>query len=125
MHRQQGAALLQRWVVGWVIVEHLMPIATMVQPVDHTPSPSVLNAHPSMIRSGLNLQVGVHEAGMTNTQTFDACVDVGCGVYSKRMHNLICDNCHSHVARCLNEMRCVYVSSLLLPYFASDTVGVS
>ena len=25
-------------------------------------------------------------------------------VYSKRMHNIFCDNCHSHVARALNEM---------------------
>jgi transmembrane protein 222 len=24
--------------------------------------------------------------------------------YSKRIHNLFCDNCHSHVARALNEM---------------------
>eukprot|EP00043_Microstomoeca_roanoka_P006040 m.59649 g.59649 ORF g.59649 m.59649 type:complete len:185 (-) comp13240_c0_seq1:1718-2272(-) len=28
----------------------------------------------------------------------------GSEVYKKRMHNLICDNCHSHVARCLNDM---------------------
>ncbi len=25
-------------------------------------------------------------------------------VYSKRMHNLFCDNCHSHVANALNQM---------------------
>jgi hypothetical protein len=28
----------------------------------------------------------------------------GCDVYSKRMHNICCDNCHSHVAKCLNVM---------------------
>lgn len=31
-------------------------------------------------------------------------LDVGNMVYEKRMHNLCCDNCHSHVARCLDEM---------------------
>jgi large-conductance mechanosensitive channel len=25
-------------------------------------------------------------------------------VYKGRMHNLFCDNCHSHVAKCLNNM---------------------
>ena len=25
-------------------------------------------------------------------------------IYSERMHNLCCDNCHSHVARALNIM---------------------
>jgi hypothetical protein len=28
----------------------------------------------------------------------------GCDIYSRRMHNLFCDNCHSHVAKCLNIM---------------------
>lgn len=28
----------------------------------------------------------------------------GCSVYRQRMHNIFCDNCHSHVAKCLNEM---------------------
>jgi hypothetical protein len=28
-----------------------------------------------------------------------SCVDKGCDVYSRRMHNICCDNCHSHVAR--------------------------
>jgi hypothetical protein len=45
------------------------------------------------------------EEGSTPTQAWDAALDVGCDVYSGRMHNLCCDNCHSHVARCLNEMR--------------------
>jgi transmembrane protein 222 len=25
-------------------------------------------------------------------------------VYSRRMHNICCDNCHSHVAKCLSLM---------------------
>lgn len=29
----------------------------------------------------------------------------GNAVYRGRMHNLICDNCHSHVARCLDVMK--------------------
>lgn len=37
--------------------------------------------------------------------TWDEGVDSGCVEYGKRMHNLCCDNCHSHVARCLNDMR--------------------
>ncbi|KAF0716819.1 hypothetical protein DYB28_000529 [Aphanomyces astaci] len=35
---------------------------------------------------------------------WDEGVRKGCDVYKKRMHNLCCDNCHSHVARCLNSM---------------------
>lgn len=41
----------------------------------------------------------------TVTQIWDNAVDIGCEVYSGRMHNLCCDNCHSHVARCLNVMQ--------------------
>eukprot|EP00500_Bicosoecida_sp_ms1_P005362 CAMPEP_0203824786 /NCGR_PEP_ID=MMETSP0115-20131106/52602_1 /ASSEMBLY_ACC=CAM_ASM_000227 /TAXON_ID=33651 /ORGANISM="Bicosoecid sp, Strain ms1" /LENGTH=228 /DNA_ID=CAMNT_0050733831 /DNA_START=147 /DNA_END=833 /DNA_ORIENTATION=- len=36
--------------------------------------------------------------------TWNQGVDIGNMVYSKRMHNLCCDNCHSHAARCLDEM---------------------
>ena len=39
-----------------------------------------------------------------NDLDFDSGVDEGCAVYSQRMHNLCFDNCHSHVARCLNSM---------------------
>jgi transmembrane protein 222 len=35
---------------------------------------------------------------------WDSSVEEGCSVYSQRMHNLCFDNCHSHVARCLNAM---------------------
>lgn len=31
-------------------------------------------------------------------------VEQGCELYSQRMHNICCDNCHSHVAQCLNTM---------------------
>lgn len=31
-------------------------------------------------------------------------MEAGCDVYSERVHNLCCDNCHSHVAHCLNGM---------------------
>ena len=43
--------------------------------------------------------------GETAASAWDAGVDAGCDEYSGRMHNIFCDNCHSHVARCLNEMR--------------------
>ena len=36
---------------------------------------------------------------------FDAGVDAGCNVYSRRFHNIFCDNCHHHVAACLSAMR--------------------
>ena len=35
---------------------------------------------------------------------WDVSVQRGCDLYSTRMHNLLCDNCHSHVAQCLNNM---------------------
>ena len=35
---------------------------------------------------------------------WDSAVGEGCAVYSQRMHNICFDNCHSHVARCLNAM---------------------
>jgi len=31
-------------------------------------------------------------------------VQEGCGIYCHRMHNIFCDNCHSHIAKCLNLM---------------------
>lgn len=37
--------------------------------------------------------------------TWDEGIESGSEVYSKRMHNLCCDNCHSHVAKCLNDMK--------------------
>ena len=33
----------------------------------------------------------------------DVGVDEGCQIYSRRMHNICCDNCHCHVACCLNR----------------------
>ena len=41
--------------------------------------------------------------GVTATQ-FDAAVKQADVVYRKRMHNIFCDNCHSHVARVLNNL---------------------
>ena len=35
---------------------------------------------------------------------WDAAVEQGCDIYSHRMHNICCDNCHSHVVQCLNLM---------------------
>lgn len=35
---------------------------------------------------------------------WDSAVREGCDIYRERMHNLFCDNCHSHVAKCLNLM---------------------
>ena len=35
---------------------------------------------------------------------WDAAIAQGCDCYSKRMHNICFDNCHSHVSKCLNVM---------------------
>ena len=35
---------------------------------------------------------------------FDTAINEGCSIYSQRMHDICFDNCHSHVARCLNVM---------------------
>lgn len=35
---------------------------------------------------------------------WDRGVREGCNMYSRRMHNICCDNCHSHVAATLNFM---------------------
>lgn len=34
---------------------------------------------------------------------WDRAVREGCNMYSRRMHNIFCDNCHSHVAATLNS----------------------
>lgn len=36
---------------------------------------------------------------------WDEGVASGCQEYKKHNHNICFDNCHSHVARCLNDMR--------------------
>lgn len=43
-------------------------------------------------------------AGMTSVEAWDAAVDEANRTYCKRMHNLFCDNCHSHVCRALQTM---------------------
>lgn len=63
--------------------------------------------------------------------TWDEGVESGSAEYSKRMHNLCCDNCHSHVARCLNDMK--YKSSTnwgmirlgVMMFFFGKFTGVS
>lgn len=41
----------------------------------------------------------------SSCNNYDKAIQAGNAAYSKRMHNLCCDNCHSHVAYCLNEMK--------------------
>mmetsp|Transcript_27586 Transcript_27586/g.46654 ORF Transcript_27586/g.46654 Transcript_27586/m.46654 type:complete len:166 (+) Transcript_27586:3190-3687(+) len=41
---------------------------------------------------------------MVSGTAWDEAVQQGNTVYSKRMHNLCWDNCHNHVAHCLNLM---------------------
>mmetsp|Transcript_31967 Transcript_31967/g.48936 ORF Transcript_31967/g.48936 Transcript_31967/m.48936 type:complete len:140 (-) Transcript_31967:22-441(-) len=36
---------------------------------------------------------------------FDAAIREADATYRKRMHNIFCDNCHSHVARVLNNLK--------------------
>jgi transmembrane protein 222 len=42
---------------------------------------------------------------------WDISVDISCEVYSGRMHNICCDNCHSHVCKALNEMEYLGIKS--------------
>jgi transmembrane protein 222 len=39
----------------------------------------------------------------SDATAWDESVARGCATYEKRMHNLCCDNCHSHVATCLEH----------------------
>ena len=41
----------------------------------------------------------------TQLSKFDQDIPRGNSTYRKRMHNICCDNCHSHVARVLNNHR--------------------
>jgi hypothetical protein len=50
------------------------------------------------------LRVTITDAKQSQKQAFDVAVGKGCAVYSKRMHNLVADNCHSHTANCLMHM---------------------
>ena len=43
--------------------------------------------------------------GRAESASWDSAVHQASEEYSHRMHNLFCDNCHSHVARALNLMR--------------------
>ena len=64
----------------------------------------------------IRLRPELAKAKTTSTQTntlttseshqglWDKSVDISCDVYSGRMHNICCDNCHSHVCKALNEM---------------------
>lgn len=44
------------------------------------------------------------DPNLVRATSWDEAVQEGNEIYSKRMHNLFCDNCHSHVAQCLNLM---------------------
>jgi len=44
------------------------------------------------------------EDGKHHQLTLDEAIAIGNEVYSQRMHNLCCDNCHSHVALILDEL---------------------
>ena len=41
---------------------------------------------------------------MAREKEWDQAISAGNTEYRQRMHNICFDNCHSHVARCLNEM---------------------
>lgn len=42
---------------------------------------------------------------LDSASMYDRAVAEGAMIYGKRMHNLVCDNCHSHVATILNMLR--------------------
>ena len=39
---------------------------------------------------------------INNPKKWDDAIKAANRIYSKRMHNILCDNCHSHVAKILN-----------------------
>ena len=45
------------------------------------------------------------DPGEMHGEDWDHALLAGCEIYSKRMHNICCDNCHSHVGRCLETGR--------------------
>jgi hypothetical protein len=49
----------------------------------------------------LKLDVGLLDQGV---ERWDEAIQEADRVYSQRMHNICCDNCHSHVAKALNLM---------------------
>mmetsp|Transcript_21492 Transcript_21492/g.29921 ORF Transcript_21492/g.29921 Transcript_21492/m.29921 type:complete len:189 (+) Transcript_21492:96-662(+) len=51
----------------------------------------------------LKVDVGDIPGGV---ERWDTCIEEANDVYRQRMHNLFCDNCHSHVACALNRMPC-------------------
>lgn len=52
---------------------------------------------------------------LANVEAWDAAVDEANRTYCKRMHNLFCDNCHSHVCRALQTMEYSVSGYLSLP----------
>ena len=50
------------------------------------------------------LRINVQEPNVSAEQWNEAIKNAN-GVYSTRMHNIFCDNCHSHVALALNQMK--------------------
>lgn len=49
------------------------------------------------------LQLPLYKMG-GSADIFDQAVDDASEVYKGRIHNLFCDNCHSHVAMAMNKM---------------------
>ena len=50
-----------------------------------------------------NSSSSMHNLDRVN-ELYDNAISKGCRVYSRRMHNICCDNCHSHVCLCLEKM---------------------
>ena len=53
-----------------------------------------------------------YRPGESKAAAWDAAVDAASEEYCGRMHNIFCDNCHSHVAMALNELAyevCAYL----------------
>jgi hypothetical protein len=61
-----------------------------------------LQLDPSLIKAAL--EGGAKETGEA-TQIWDNCVHHSNCHYSKRMHNICCQNCHHHTARALGQMK--------------------
>jgi hypothetical protein len=71
------------------------PTRYLILDPKHCSSPQLADTNSSSTPSSSSL---------SPTNVWDRGIEDGDEMYRHRMHNLCCDNCHSHVSACLNAM---------------------
>eukprot|EP00301_Raphidiophrys_heterophryoidea_P012563 c1916_g1_i1.p1 GENE.c1916_g1_i1~~c1916_g1_i1.p1 ORF type:complete len:192 (-),score=19.26 c1916_g1_i1:61-636(-) len=68
-----------------------------------------LQLNPKLVRETVpsteSNHLSLEDTPQNYVEIWDNCVKQACSIYSGRVHNLCCDNCHSHVAMSLEGMR--------------------